>query len=495
MKKFISIAVLLSLFSTSFGMKGSLKAYFTHASFYSPENGPYIETYLSILGKSVQFIGMENGKFKGTVIVTMLFKQNDSIREFRKYDLHTIEIDDTANVNFIVFDQQRIAIASGKYDLDLELDDKNTDLPSFTEKSTLDINFETNNVLLSDIETVESYTEATESSLMAKSGYDFLPFQDYYYPQNIKKITFYAEVYNASTVLGNETPFAVATYIQSVETGKPIDNFFRIKRETSNSVNIVFSEFDISELPSGNYNLVVSIRDKENKEIAGRSIYLKRSNPGVKFNTVALQNVVIDNSFVASLTQPDTLREYIRMCFPIGSGNEKLFINSNLKTSNLLTMQQFFLNFWSQRNPANPQGAWATYYNTVLGVEKEFGSIYKKGYETDRGRVYLQYGSPNERTVEALNPWTYPYEIWHYYAAAEQTNLKFVFYTRDKALNDYLLAHSTANGEVKNVEWQNEIKRKEYKYRPNDIDNELYKRPYEEDIWGEHTGENFNIRR
>jgi GWxTD domain-containing protein len=97
-------------------------------------------------------------------------------------------------------------------------------------------------------------------------------------------------------------------------------------------------------------------------------------------------------------------------------------------------LQQFFFNFWVQRNQANPEGAWKNYFNLVLGVEKEFGSIYKKGYETDRGRVYLQYGSPNQRNVETLNPWTFPYEIWHYYTANQQSNLKFVFYTRDLAV-------------------------------------------------------------
>ncbi len=496
MKKLIIIfSILVIGCMTSFANSSSLRAYLSYASFYVPDQGPFIETYLSILGRSVQFVRNENGKFQGTVMVTMLFKQNDSIKAFRKYDLHTSEIDDTASINFIVFDQQRIALPNGKFNLELEIADKNTQIPPFKAKDEIVVNFATDKISFSDIELVESFSKAPENSVMAKSGYDFIPYQDYFYPQNIKKINFYAEIYNTNALLGPESQFVVTSSIQSVETGKPINNFFRIKRETTNPVNVVFNEFDISELPSGNYNLVISVRDKENKEIASQSMFIQRSNPGVRYNTTVLQNINIANSFVASLNQPDTLREYIRMGFPIASANEKLFIDYNLSTRDLVTLQQFFLDFWVQRNQIDPEGAWLKYYNTVLGVEQEFATTHKKGYETDRGRVYLQYGPPNERIKEPMNPDSYPYEIWHYYQIAKQSNMRFVFYTRDQALNDYIILHSSVIGEVKNVTWQYDIKRSKHDRRPKDTDNLLYSSPYEEEMFGEHTGEYYNLRK
>jgi GWxTD domain-containing protein len=495
MKKYIVILILFSVFFASFGQKASLRAYLSYAAFYAPDNGPYLETYLSILGKSVQFVKNENGKFQGTVMVTMLFRQNDTIKEFRKYDLNTAEVEDTAHIDFVVFDQQRIALADGKYDLELQIADKYRDLPPFKATDKVELNFDARKITFSDIELVESFSKATETSLMAKSGYDFIPYQDYYYPQSSKRIIFYSEIYNTAAILGSENQFVVASSIQSVETGKPIDNYFRIKRETANHANVVFSEFDISDLPSGNFNLVISVRDKENKEIASQRRFIQRSNPGIKFNTVTLQNVNIANSFVSLLNNPDTLREYLRMCFPIASANEKLFINFNLAGSNLITMQQFFYNFWSQRNQADPEGAWINYFNIVLGVEHEFASTNKKGYETDRGRVYLQYGPPNERIKETMNPDSYPYEVWHYYQIANQTNMRFVFYTRDLAVNDYIILHSSVIGEIKNVNWQYDLKRSEHDLRPKDTDNSLYRSPYENDNFGEHSGENYNFRR
>jgi GWxTD domain-containing protein len=490
MKKHILILFLLALGAiTSVAGASTLRAYFSHASFYTPEYGPYVETYLSILGRSVQFVRNENGKFQGTVMVTMLFKQHDTIKEFKKYDLQTVEIDDTTHINFIVFDQQRVALPSGKYDLEFEITDKNLEMTPFKAKDNLSLDFDTKKIEFSDIELIESFTKATETSLMAKSGYDFIPYQDYFYPQSNNKITFYAEIYNASAILGSGEQFVVASSLQSVETGKPIDNFFRIKRETTSDVNVVFSEFDISELPSGNFNLVISARDKENKEIASRSIFMQRSNPGVKYNTSLLQGVAVDNSFVSRMNQVDTLRENIRMCGPIAGANEKLFIKFNLNDSELITCQRFFYDFWLQRNATDPEGAWIKYYQTVLGVEQEFSSTNKKGYETDRGRVYLQWGSPNQRVIEPYTASNLPYEIWQYYKLGTQTDIKFVFYTPDRSLNDYQLLHSNAIGEVKNVNWQYDLRGPR---NPLDTDYMLYDKAFESDRFGEHSGEFYN---
>jgi GWxTD domain-containing protein len=489
MKKYFIILIFLSFVSFSFGKPGSLRAYLSYAAFYIPEQGPYLETYLSILGQSVQFVRNENGKFQGTVMVTMLFKQNDTIREFKKYDLQTVEIDDTAHIDFIVFDQQRIKLPSGNYDYELELTDKNRDFLPFKAKDHISIVFEAKKIELSDIELIESFTKATETSQLAKSGYDFIPYQDYYYPQSNKKITFYAEIYNTASVLGSDAQFVIASSLQSIETGKPIDNYFRVKRETTNNVNVIFSEFDISQLPSGNFNLVISVRDKENKEIASKSTFFQRSNPGIKYNTNALQNLDIQNSFVARMNQADTLREFIRMCWPIAGANEKLFIKYNLNSSELITCQRFFYDFWTQRSAVNPEGAWIKYYETVLGVDQEFSSTNMKGYETDRGRVYLQYGSPNQRVIEPYTANNLPYEIWQYYKYGTQTDIKFVFYTPDRSLNDYKLLHSNAIGEVKNVNWQYELRGPR---NPLDTDNLLYDKAFESDRFGEHSGELYN---
>jgi len=144
-------------------------------------------------------------------------------------------------------------------------------------------------------------------------------------------------------------------------------------------------------------------------------------------------------------------------------------------------MQQLFYNFWKSRNDKDPQLMWLEYYKEVMKVNKEFGTYGLKGYDTDRGRVYLQYGPPDQRTKADVEPSAYPYEIWEYnslydkslaltYPDNKQSNKKFVFYNPDLVTNKYTLIHSTAQGEINNVRWELLIHKRDT--QSNNLDNE-----------------------
>jgi GWxTD domain-containing protein len=156
---------------------------------------------------------------------------------------------------------------------------------------------------------------------------------------------------------------------------------------------------------------------------------------------------------------------YLRCLRPIASSSEIGFLENQLKEKNLLLMQQFLFVFWKTRNPDNAEISWLEYYKEVMKVNKEFGTYGLKGYDTDRGRVYLQYGPPDQRSVADHEPSAYPYEIWEYYTIFDkkqiltnpnnkQSNKRFVFYNPDLVTNKYRLIHSTAKGEVYNTSWE-----------------------------------------
>ena len=91
----------------------------------------------------------------------------------------------------------------------------------------------------------------------------------------------------------------------------------------------------------------------------------------------------------------------------------------------------------------------------VLVVDNAYKTQISKGYETDRGRVYLKYGPPNIISESYNEPSSYPYEIWHYYELGNnQRNKKFVFYSTDMLTNSFKLLHSDAIGEIQNYKWQ-----------------------------------------
>ena len=137
-------------------------------------------------------------------------------------------------------------------------------------------------------------------------------------------------------------------------------------------------------------------------------------------------------------------------------------------------LQRFFYNFWLRRNPSNPEEAWLNYKSRVEKVQSMFGSRQVKGYLTDRGRVYLQYGAPNDVKEVPSDPVTLPYEVWHYYYLNNQSNVKFVFYDPVLTGYDYELLHSSLYGEIQNPNWKMYLVRKiqtqQDIYDPNPVD-------------------------
>ena len=127
-------------------------------------------------------------------------------------------------------------------------------------------------------------------------------------------------------------------------------------------------------------------------------------------------------------------------------------------------MQQFFYNFWKSRYPSNTEVAWLSYFDEVKKANAEFGTHSLRGFDTDRGRVFLQYGPPDVRNKYDTEPSAIPYEIWEYYSLNDkslmlsdpynkQSTRKFVFYNPDLVSNRYTLIHSDARGEINNYRW------------------------------------------
>ncbi len=492
MKKYLfSFIIILLFFNTNVLQAKKLVASLVYAHFYSPEQGPFLETYLAVYGKSVNFVKNTNNKFQATIEVTMIFKQNKIVKDFKKYNLLSTEVEDTTNLNFNFLDQQRFVLPNGTYDFEFTISDKNSSDAAFKTNNQVSIEFPEDKINLSGVEFIESYKKSEKPTIISKSGYDLIPYISDFYPEKVSKITFYSELYNCEKIIGKGEMFLLKYYIETAETNKTNIDFVKNKRESVKPVNIIFGEFDITKLPSGNYNLVIEIRDKENLLLTFNKVSFQRSNPSMKFEIKDLQSVNIEETFAGRITDKDSLREIIKSLYPISSEVERYFINDQLKKVELTVMQQFLLNFWIQRDNLFPETAWHNYSIEVSKVNANFGNKFKKGYETDRGRVYLQYGPPNEifdrpfETSKGLTDggWgSVPYQIWQYYSIKSDymnrfgtsnsslspdklysgktlSNKKFVFYNPNLALGDFELIHSNMQGEIYDPNWEARLSR------------------------------------
>lgn len=448
------------------GRAADVTAYLTYATFNVPEKGPYIETYLSVIGNSVKFVKNAKGNYQGVVDIAINFSQNGVIKNARKYTLNSPEVSDTTKgfPNFI--DQQRFALPDGSYTMELSISDKNQKREKpFTTLVPITVDFPDDRVMLSDIQLLESYVKSISPTVITKSGYDLVPYVSTFYPENTNKIKIYTEIYNSKKILGAEQKIVLNYYIESYESKIKLSDYTAFSRQTANDVNILLTEFNIESLPTCNYNLVVEVRDKENKIQAERKCFIQRKNKQGALSLDDLKALDVSKTFVSYYKSVDTLTEYIHSLRPISGPSEIQFAENQLKGNKLELMQQFFYNFWKSRSATEPQLTWLEYYKEVMKVNKEFSTFNLKGYDTDRGRVYLQYGAPNSMNKVDSEPSAYPYEIWQYDVLIDKTqsltnqnnkqsNKKFIFYNPDLVTNRYPLIHSNARGEIVNNSWE-----------------------------------------
>jgi GWxTD domain-containing protein len=166
----------------------------------------------------------------------------------------------------------------------------------------------------------------------------------------------------------------------------------------------------------------------------------------------------VSASWVNMYTSKQELYEYVQGLRPISGANDLFALDntfSDVSTAELPHLQQYFYAFWQERNPEDSEAAWLQYREKLAFVEQEFGTRNKRGYNTDRGRIWLQYGAPDDITDRPNEPSSYPYQIWRYYKAGQWNNVRFVFYDTTLLAEDYELLHSdNIPGELKNPQWQ-----------------------------------------
>ncbi|MBL7764884.1 MAG: GWxTD domain-containing protein [Chitinophagaceae bacterium] len=223
--------------------------------------------------------------------------------------------------------------------------------------------------------------------------------------------------------------------------------------------SIPFTEGEIS---SGNYELIVTLMNDSNQVIdvkkAGfqllrsQKITLKDEYYEEESNR---QNHIVDigKTFVANYPI-EQLKRNINALSPLAKGVEIKVVREISESNDLDFMKQFFYNFWYNRNASDPEKAWKEYAEKLNYVAKKYGTASLSGFETDRGRIYLQYGVPDkeERVINEKD--VLPYEIWFYNRVNDKGNVKFLFYQPGLVGTQMYLLHSTEENEIIDPYWK-----------------------------------------
>jgi GWxTD domain-containing protein len=446
-QRWVTLALAILLWPSA-GM--AVTAYFDYKVFYDPGTGPYAEFILSFDGTSMKYAKVSDSTWQARAEITLIVSQLNQVVDFRKFFADG-PVQATGNKSdFLALERMRLS--DGEYDLEVVLTDLNDPEHPETHRQKISISHLSEGLFLSDIELVSAFSPTTETNAFSKSGFDIIPSVTNHFGADALVLMLYVEVYNSERYFGKDSAFVVVSSITSAN-GAQQTGIMKIKREKARSVCPAFHALDISGLPGGAYRLVVEVRDRSNAPVLSRQMNITRTLDAVD----APAPTDLSLTFAGKYQQRDSLQAIIQSMQPIAGSGERSTIQHVIPGAELVEMQGFFYRFWYNRNPTQPETAWRAYEKHLAAADAEFGTKVSRGWQTDRGRVYLQYGPPNTR-VERPHPTDYwPFEIWHYYESGKANNLRFMFYNPSLS-GDYELLHADAPGEIFNASWREMVR-------------------------------------
>jgi len=446
MKK--SIFLLIALFTLMTGNIKALDASVSYASFKSTEFS-FIEVYLNILGTTVEYSTTDSIMYQASVEVLILIKQDTSIVQHDKYILSGPITKFTNDF----MDVRRFPLPDGEYVLEVILIDVNKPENRAAYEKSFIVNYRDKGLLQSDIQLVGKYHEETSNSLFVKNGLFLEPLPYNFYYKDATHLYFYQELYNSDKVLNDL--FLMRYTIERLNgNGKTEAVMIGNKKLSPKSVNVALVKKDITKLPSGNYQLVVKILNREGELLSSKSIPFQRSNP--YFEEEILASADLGKEFVADMDK-QTLRYSLKAIAPIVYDNNVEVLNLVIGGNDVVAQRRYLFSFWGRINPNNPKEAYDKYMEAARAVDKKYNSGFGYGFESDRGYTFLKYGKPTDIVTVEDEPTAPPYEIWIYdevNTTPRQGNVKFLFYNPSLAGGNFQLLHSTCIGELNNPQWE-----------------------------------------
>lgn len=452
--------LLFFAFLVSIQYSFALDANISFSTFKSP-SGNYLELYLHILGRGTQFETLPDSTVQASLEVVVLFKQGEEIIKFDKYRLTS----PTFNEPTDFMDLKRYVLENGKYEIDVSVNDLNKEGNARKYNQSFEMNYEGGKVEQSSIQLLSSVKKAQPEMTgnpMVKSGFYLEPLPSHFYDKNCERLIFYSEIYGSDEFIGDN--FLVSYYFEKIEGEKKSNPFGLVhKRKKPAPVVPLILQMDILDMESGNYNLVVEVRNREGQLLDMESTYFQRSNPFLNSSRQEIASsgkADLSQEFVGEMDEEELVYALKAITMQIDNNDGEL-VNTLVKEKKLSAMRLYLFSFWAQENPINPERAYQDYMEVARAIDQKFQNGFRHGFETDRGYVFMKYGAPSDYVNVETDPYAPPYEIWFYndFPQTNQANVKFVFYNPSLVMNGFLMLHSTARGEINNPRWEVELYR------------------------------------
>lgn len=409
---------------------GDLLYYFDHTSFMGNDESAYVEFYVMIYADQLTQINQNDKSYS---IIKITFSVNDLASNeivSRTWETEATIKNDTDIRTQILYDKWAEQINNGTYKVSLQISDTKSKNTGVIEKQIEISSFDVDNLGISNIKYFNGIRNNNEGSI---SEQILNPSRRYGLLN--PNIYFYYELY--TTELNPQRTLYPTYIIEKVNddySKRIVDNELIL---SSRSIGLSRA-IDVSKLSSGLYNLTVKISSDEAETICNVSRMFE-----------VIQADYFEN--IPMLTD-DELSPLENILKYIGTTRQVRLFNKLDRVSKTIFLIQFFKdvnagNLYDQQKYVEMLYQYYNYANEKFG----WGKV--EGWVTDRGRILIQNGFPDEIERHYFEENSKPYEIWFYRSAKQYYYIFGDVYTSGK----FILLHSNKESEVYNASWKREL--------------------------------------
>jgi len=420
-----------------------------YASFKAEEGMLLLEVY-SLVSRSEFKFNEEKDKFASRHTTEIDIFRNDTLIINDAWE----RIDRTENVDAVSSTQllpdfSSFILPAGTYDMRVKMTDVNTKITGVKQERIVLQSYQNDELVLSDVEFATTIISTESIGIFTKYGTDIIPNAGSTYGNELPVLYLYCEIYN----LKSEDDFIDTEYtVEYMVTDLNGEEIIKlpakvIKKPGQSSIEM--GGINVVSLRSKGYIFRIRVTDLATNEVATRSKKFFVYRPGevqVLAEGPASDALIGTGSYLEGIYAEMTLKE-------LDDEWEKLKILANRQERNLYkgseetARRKVILNYWKVREGRVSRD---DYLERAALAKRQWSGL-RDGWKTDRGRVILTYGKPDEIERNPHSVDVRPFEIWRYFDI--EGGIEFVFVDK-QGFSDYELVHSSARNELQDYNWQ-----------------------------------------
>jgi len=345
-----------------------------------------------------------------------------------------------------LFQNFGVVLKPGDYWLDLTARDYSSRREGYQRIPLHVPDFGTSNLRVSELQLAARVISDTTRTQFYKNNLQIIPNPLRLYGTHLPVLYSYAEIYNLSLAPTNGSytvSYAVLDSNHSV-----FETLFADTLRKPGTSAIDVRGFNVIGFPSGTYTLRLMVRDLNSGETCIQTRSFRVENLTERILHQAESRIPETPVEISNAKLEQTIQQIHYLLNP----TQKRMLKKLTRKGKI----QFLANFWKSRdpNPATKINEFQQeFYKRLNYANRHYGGHKLEGWQTDRGRILIIYGPPDEIERHRYELDYKPYEIWHYYKLGGRV---CVFSDLD-GIGIYTLIHSTFDREIHDREWKDRI--------------------------------------